>query len=141
MIKYLLSIIMPPMGPRGLRRPEADFWGVWGAEPPSQSGGGPGGRSPSRGHAHASQQPSLSYICKERPRNRSGLGIKNTSEFGQNQEIWSESDPYGSVRAHIQPESIPQRLGSLWDASRALKPTGKFKNIGFRGLGEIHPIP
>ena len=29
----------------------------------------------------------------------------------------SESGPYGTVRAHIQPESIPPCLGSLWDAS------------------------
>ena len=67
--------------------------------------------------------------------------ITDMQEFGKKHEIWFESDPYGSFWAHIQPESIPQGLGSLWDASRALKPPGKFKNLGFRGLGEILPIP
>ena len=40
----------------------------------------------------------------------------------------------------IQPESIPQGLGSLWDASRALIPPGKLKVLSFRALGEIPPI-
>ena len=62
-------------------------------------------------------------------------------ELDKNHEHLSESGPYGSVWADIQPESIPQGLGSLWDTSRALKPPGKIKNLGFRGLGEIPPIP
>ena len=67
--------------------------------------------------------------------------IQECQNLDKNHEIWSESGPYGSVRAHIQPESIPQGLGSLWDTSRALKPPEKIKNPGFRGLGEIPPIP
>ena len=58
----------------------------------------------------------------------------------RNHEKLSESGPYGSVWGHIQPESIPRVLGSLWDTSRALKPPRKTKNPGFRGLGEIPPI-
>ena len=50
----------------------------------------------------------------------------------ENHENISETGPYGSVRAHIQTGCIPQALGSLWDASRALKPSGKLKNPGFR---------
>ena len=61
-------------------------------------------------------------------------------DLAQNHEILSESGPYGSVWAHIQPESIPQGLGSLWDTSRALKPREKIKIVGFQGLGEIPPI-
>ena len=62
------------------------------------------------------------------------------SESGQNQGIWSEPGPYGSVWGHIQPEWILQGLGSLWDASRTLKPPGKIKNRQIRELGEIPPI-
>ena len=49
----------------------------------------------------------------------------------ENHENGSETGPYGSVRAHIHTGWIPQALGSLWDASRALKPSGKSKNPGF----------
>ena len=49
----------------------------------------------------------------------------------ENHENGSETGPYGSVRAHIHTGWIPQALGSLWDASRALKPIGKFRNPGF----------
>ena len=62
------------------------------------------------------------------------------SESGKNQGIWSEPGPYGSVWVHIQLEWLLQGLGSLWDASRALKSPGKSKNPGFRGLKEIPPI-
>ena len=48
----------------------------------------------------------------------------------ENHENGSETGPYGSVRAHIHTGWIPQALGSLWDASRALKPSGKSKNPG-----------
>ena len=58
----------------------------------------------------------------------------------KNHENVSESGPYGSVWDNIQPESIPQGLGSLWDTSRALKPPGKIKIVEFRGLAEIPPI-
>ena len=43
--------------------------------------------------------------------------------FDRNHEIWSESGRHGSVWCHIRPESIPRGLGSLWDASRPLKPS------------------
>ena len=46
----------------------------------------------------------------------------------------SETGPYGSVRAHIHTGWIPQALGSLWDASRALKSSGKSENPGFPGF-------
>ena len=36
--------------------------------------------------------------------------------------------PFGLI---IHTGWIPQALGSLWDASRALKPSGKSKNRGF----------
>ena len=49
----------------------------------------------------------------------------------ENHENGSETCPYGSVRADIHTGWIPQALGSLWDASRALKPSGKSKNRGF----------
>ena len=65
---------------------------------------------------------------------------QNQSESSNNPGILSESGPYGSVWAHILPEWILQGLGSLWDASRALKPLKKLKNVGIRGLGEIPPI-
>ena len=65
---------------------------------------------------------------------------QNQSESSKNHGIWSESGPYGSVWAHILPEWILQGLGSLWDASRALKHSGKSKNPGFQGLKEIPPI-
>ena len=61
-------------------------------------------------------------------------------ELDENHEHLSESGPYGSVRAHIQPESIPRGQGSLWDTSRALKPPGKIKIVGIRRLAEIPPI-
>ena len=51
----------------------------------------------------------------------------------ENHANGSETGPYGSVRAHIHTGWIPQALGSLWDASRALKPFGKSKNPGFPG--------
>ena len=62
---------------------------------------------------------------------------QNQSESRKNHGILSESGPYGSVWVHILPEWILQGLGSLWDASRALKPFKKSKNMGIRGLGEI----
>ena len=62
------------------------------------------------------------------------------SESCQNQGIWSEPGPHGSVWGHIQPEWILQGLGSLWDASRTLKAPGKIKNRQIRELGEFHPI-
>ena len=65
---------------------------------------------------------------------------QNQSESIKNQGIVSESGRYGSVWAHILPEWILQGLGSLWDAFRPLKPPGKVKNKGFRGLGEIPTI-
>ena len=43
----------------------------------------------------------------------------------ENHENGSETGPYGSVRAHIHTGWISQVLGSLWDAPRALKPSGK----------------
>ena len=49
----------------------------------------------------------------------------------ENHENGSETGPYGSVRADIHTGWIPQALGSLWDASRALKPTGKVKKYVF----------
>ena len=59
------------------------------------------------------------------------------SESAKKHEIWSESGPYGSVWGDTQAEWILQGLGSLWDASRTLKPPGKSKNPGFRGFKEI----
>ena len=47
-----------------------------------------------------------------------------------NHENGSETGPYGSVRADIHTECIPQALGSLWDASRASKCHWKIKNQG-----------
>ena len=61
-------------------------------------------------------------------------------ELDKNHENLSESGPYGSVWDNIQPEWILQGLGSLWDTSRALKPPGKIKIVGFRRLAEIPPI-
>ena len=58
----------------------------------------------------------------------------------ENHENGSETGPYGSVRAHIHTGWIPQALGSLWDASRALKPSGKSKNMGFPGLSIFSSI-
>ena len=63
------------------------------------------------------------------------------SESCKNQRIWSEPGPYGSGWGRIQPEWILQGLGSLWDASRTLKPFGKIKNREIWELGEIPPIP
>ena len=63
--------------------------------------------------------------------------VKCWSESGQNQGIWFEPGLYGSVWGHIQPGWILQGLGSLWDASRTLKPPGKIKNREIRELGEI----
>ena len=40
----------------------------------------------------------------------------------KNHEHLSESGRYGSIWCHIETESIPRGLGSLWDASRPLKP-------------------
>ena len=62
----------------------------------------------------------------------------------KNKEIWSESGSSASVRAHSQPESIPQALGSLWDAYQT--PThprkeNKQSTQVIRGFGEIPPIP
>ena len=50
----------------------------------------------------------------------------------ENHENGSETGPYGSVRADIHTGWIPQALGSLWDASRALKPSGNKKIQVFR---------
>ena len=61
-------------------------------------------------------------------------------ELDRNHEHLSESGPYGSVWVHIQPESIPRGLGSLWDTSLALKRPGKIKIVGIRRLAEIPPI-
>ena len=71
---------------------------------------------------------------------------KSWSESGQNQGIWSEPGPYGSVWGHIQPEWILQGLGSLWDASRALKPPGKSVDPSVEVLldpirGRVYPPP
>ena len=68
-------------------------------------------------------------------------------DLGQNHGIWSESGPYGSVRADTQPESIPYGLGCLWDASRPPKTTKKQKIKEIREIGEnpgislFSPIP
>ena len=65
------------------------------------------------------------------------------SESGQNQGIWSEPGPYGSVWGHILPEWILQGLGSLWDASRALKPLRKIQKSwfsGFKGNSPYFPL-
>ena len=62
------------------------------------------------------------------------------SESAQKHEIWPESGPYGSVWGDTKAEWILQGLGSLWDASRTLKPPGKIKNRQIRELGEIPPI-
>ena len=65
--------------------------------------------------------------------------IQEYQNLDKNHEIWSESGPYGSVRAHIQPESIPQGLGSLWDTSRALTPLRKIQISGISGIrGNSH---
>ena len=61
-------------------------------------------------------------------------------ESGKNQGIWSESGPYGSVLGDTETEWIVQGLGSLWDASWPLKPLGKSRNPGFRGLNQISRI-
>ena len=58
----------------------------------------------------------------------------------ENPENLSETGPYGSVRAHIHTGWIPQALGSLWDASRASKPSGKSKNPGFPGFSIFSSI-
>ena len=57
------------------------------------------------------------------------------AENTQNHQKWTEPGPYGSVWADTCTESIPRALGSLWDASRALKRPQKSKNPGFGGLG------
>ena len=49
--------------------------------------------------------------------------------------------PYASVWADICTESIPEALGSLWDASRLPKTSKNRKNAGFRGLGAQVAIP
>ena len=41
----------------------------------------------------------------------------------------------GSVWAESRSGGFPVALGSLWDASRALKPPKNPKNPGFQGLG------
>ena len=57
------------------------------------------------------------------------------AENTQNHQKWTEPGPYGSVWADTCTESIPRALGSLWDASRALKRPQKSPNPGFGGLG------
>ena len=49
----------------------------------------------------------------------------------ENHENGSETGPYGSVRADIHTGWIPQALGSLWDASRALKRPWKINKSRF----------
>ena len=54
----------------------------------------------------------------------------------ENHENGSGTRPHGSVRADIHTGWIPQALGSLWDASRALKPV-EIKKLWFSGFVEI----
>ena len=55
----------------------------------------------------------------------------------ENHENGSKTSPYGSVRAHIHTGWIPQALGSLWDASRALKRPWKIQKSRFSGFLHI----
>ena len=58
-------------------------------------------------------------------------------DLEENHEKWSESGPYGSVRADNLPESIPQGLGSLWDTSRTPKRQKSDKKLRFSGFRRI----
>ena len=53
----------------------------------------------------------------------------------KNQEYLYEASLYGSVWVHFRTEWILRGLGSLWDISRALKPSKDAENNGFKGLG------
>ena len=59
--------------------------------------------------------------------------------FYKNHEHWSESGCHGSVWCHIETESIPRGLGSLWDASRPPNPH-KNKTIQVSGFMGGPPI-
>ena len=62
-------------------------------------------------------------------------------DFMHNHERGFESGLYGSVRADIQPETIPQALGSKSGMSPGLPKTQKIKKEKFRVLGKISPTP
>ena len=58
-------------------------------------------------------------------------------DIGQNHEIWSESGPYGSVRADTLPESTPYGLGCLQNASSPPKSLRKSKIPGIPGFRDF----
>ena len=67
--------------------------------------------------------------------------VVECQNLDKHREILFESGPYALVRAHIQPESIPQALGSLWDASRTPKSSGKKRSRFSRIMGNSPSLP
>ena len=61
--------------------------------------------------------------------------LQNAGKISKNHQTCAETGPYGSVWADICAEWLPQALGSLWNASRALK-RPKF---GFAGPRALEP--
>ena len=81
---------------------------------------------------HVEPAPPAGFSVSATQRDTVSWAHRECQILDKNHEIWSESGRRGSVWCHIRPESIPQGLGSLWDASRTLKPT---KNQKFRFSG------